>query len=605
MVFLQLFPQPQKITYLDEKIISHKIKSITCFDDALKEKALVILAKHFDEDGLTLIIEEDHNIAHSEGYSLTLNKTQVLIKAQKAVGAFYALNTLCDILESSNEKTLIIEDYPLLEIRGVMLDISRSKVPTLETLKQLVRMFAKLRYNHLELYIEGFAFEYQHFKPLLKAKNYISLKDYLALEKYAKEYYIDFVPNQNGFGHMSDWLALDEYQMLAECPDGFTIWGAHRMPSTLNPLDERSTMLVKKMYRDMIPHTSSKYFNMNFDEPYELGSGKSQEATLQSSVEDVYIDYFNKLYEDVKSYNKIPMLWGDVLVKHPEKIDKLPSDVIFIDWGYDKEYPFFEHAKMLASKKVKYMLAPGTSSWATITGRILDMQTTIENSTQAAKQYQALGVLVTDWGDVGHLQYLPISYLGFIYGGLLSWSKATFNDAITYLKKILNDDALCEAILELGKYHLLEGPYRGYGSRLFSAITYAEHARRQQNKLAYYQEKVCDNLIDEKHHQLLQISFAKAEALLKIANDSLETRELKNSLLLLKTLESLNQKFSLIREKKRIDFKNEIIKLKKYAKMHKKLWNARNNPHGYAQSVNRIIWLIEILEQLMGKENLQ
>ena len=63
--------------------------------------------------------------------------------------------------------------------------------------------------------------------------------------------------------------------------------------------------------------------------------------------------------------------------------------------------------------------------------------------------------------------------------------------------------------------------------------------------------------------------------------------------------------FSLIREKKRIDFKNEIIKLKKYAKMHKKLWNARNNPHGYTQSVNRIIWLIEILEQLMGKENLQ
>lgn len=75
-------------------------------------------------------------------------------------------------------------------------------------------MFATLRYNHLELYIEGFSFEYQSFKHLLSDNNYLCLQDYLELEKFAQEYYIDFVPNQNGFGHMSDWLAQDEYKNL-------------------------------------------------------------------------------------------------------------------------------------------------------------------------------------------------------------------------------------------------------------------------------------------------------------------------------------------------------------------------------------------------------
>ena len=50
------------------------------------------------------------------------------------------------------------------------------------------------------------------FPNVLDEKNYITLDDYLEIEKYANEYYLDFVPNQNGFGHMADWLAKEEYK---------------------------------------------------------------------------------------------------------------------------------------------------------------------------------------------------------------------------------------------------------------------------------------------------------------------------------------------------------------------------------------------------------
>ncbi len=601
---MKLFPNPKTLIFSKEKMNSKKISKVVSSFDEHFNNLLYQMFEVNKKEGMLLIIEKSDDITNDEGYKIKIEKDVITIVAKQPNGAFYGLITLRDILNSDNEMCLEIEDYPDLTVRGIMLDISRSKVPTLDTLKELVVMFATLRYNHLELYIEGFSFEYQSFRHLLNDKNYLCLKDYLELEKFAQDYYIDFVPNQNGFGHMSDWLAIDEYKGLAECENGFDIWGSHRAPSTLDPTNEESVNLVKKMYRDMLPYTSSRYFNMNFDEPYELGHGKSWKKVQETSIEEVYIEYFNILADDVRKYNKIPMLWGDVLVKHPEKISKLPKDVIFIDWGYNKDYPFEKHAKILFENDVKYILAPGTSSWSTITSRMLDMSLTIINSTKAAKKYNGLGILVTDWGDIGHLQYLPVSYLGFILGGLLSWGSCELDDAILYLKKMLKDDALCETIIELAKYHLLEGNYRDYGSRLFSAILWAEHARNQLNPIEFFKTRIFSNLIEEKNCQLLEISFNKAQLLLQIANSSLETNELKNSLKLLKVLLSINKKFTNIKEGILINFDDEIKVLQEYLIEHKHLWYIRNNPNGYEKSANRIKWLIEILTQMTRKENI-
>ena len=280
------------------------------------------------------------------------------------------------------------------------------------------------------------------------------------------------------------------------------------------------------------------------------------------------------------------------------------DDAIFIDWGYDKGYPFEKHAKILSEKNVKYMLAPGTSSWSTITSRTLDMEHTILNSAKAAKKYNSLGVLITDWGDMGHLQYLPVSYLGFILGGINSWTDATLYDAIEYLKEYLKDDYLVEAMLELGRYHLLEGEYRGYGSRLFSAIMWAEHSRRQENTIDFFKTRMFSNLIDEPNLNMLKISFAKAQKLLVFAKESLEKDELLNSLHLLNVLVSVNEKLAKIKNNLSVDFNDEIDELKKYLIKHEQLWLMRNIEYGYKKSADRIVWLIEILNELARKEKL-
>lgn len=607
---MNLYFKPKKTKYLIEKFKFKSIKNILNeFSDNLNFHIKDNLNISTTE-GLTLKIQLDttsninNNKCRNDGYLIETTPSEITIKSFTERGAYYGILALKEMLNTNNDNCFEIEDYPDLEIRGVMLDISRSKVPKLETLKELIKKFAKLRYNHLELYVEGFSFEYQSFKKYLTDNNYISLKDYLECEKFALKYYIDFVPNQNGFGHMGDWLKLDEFKHLAECEDGFYMWGSNRAPSTLDATSNESVELVKKMYKDMLPYTQSKYFNMDFDEPYELGHGKSKEQAEKTSIEDVYIDYFNKLAEEVKSYGKIPMLWGDVLVKKINKIDRLPKDAIFIDWGYNKDYLFEEHAKALNEKKVKYLLAPGTSSWSTISGRLLDMKTTITNSASAAKKYNGLGIILCDWGDIGHLQYLPISYLAFIYGGLIAWNQTDFYTAILYLKEMMDDDALCEAIIELAKYHMLEGDYRDYGSRLFSTILWSEHSQNEIDPLEFFKSRVYSNLISKENYELLKISFTKAKSLLAIAKNTLETAEVKNSLLLLEVLGEINQKLQQQINGLTISFEDEINTLNAYLTEHKRLWDERNNPNGYKLSAQRICWLIKNLKKLDGKENL-
>lgn len=599
-----LIPRPHEIKKSGSVL---KNKAIGKVENAFSP----LLFRHYkdmilaDDSSPTILeIKQDLSVENEEEYHLIIQEDRIQIISKTEKAAFYGLVTLKQLQSEQIIETQEIKDKPDLEVRGLMLDISRAKVLNVSSIKKIIDLVAELKYNHLELYVEGFSYEYKNIKEALADKNYLTQEEYLEVEKYAIEKYIDFVPNQNGFGHMSDWLALDKFKELAECPDGFEIWGSKRPPSTLDPTNPKSFELVKQMYEEMIPFTKSKYFNMNFDEPYELGHGKSKQECLKTSTEDVYIEYLEKLANVVRKYNKTPMIWGDVLLKHPDKITKLSKDIVFIDWGYNKAYDFVNHAKMLEELKVKYLLAPGTSTWSSITGRFIDMKETIENSTYASKKYHGLGILLTDWGDMGHLQYLPSSYLGFIYGAMLSWSSGTIEDAEKYLAIILNDETLAKVIVELSHYHELEGEYRDYGTRLFASIMWAEHGRRQDDKVNFFLNRMKSNIISYEAVQKLHDLFIQEKNKLQNAKECLEKDEIKNAILLLETLLDINERLHSYLDNCIVNFDEPIKNLEKYLENHKKLWLARNIKEGYAFSANRINWLIEMLMCLDRKEKI-
>lgn len=604
---MSLIPTPKSIK-ITEKSFKLAPKMI-CYSAFFDNKLLKALTKDLKITPISGNIEEATIVFEKvdlprESYKINIQPQKLLIQASDEVGIFYGIKTIKQMINKDQINCCEISDAPDLKIRGVMLDISRSKVATLATLKQLVDLFADLKYNHLELYVEGFSYEYQSFPEVLQEGNYISRSDYLELEKYAHESYLDLVPNQNGFGHMSDWLARDEYHELAECSDGFTIWGSHRPPSTLDPTNPKSYQLVKKMYDDMLPYFKSPYFNMNFDEPYELGFGKSKEICDKTSKADVYVEYLKPLAEVVRSYHKTPMIWGDVLIHHPDAIKKLPDDIIFIDWGYNLNYPFEEHAKILHQAGTSFMAASGTNTWSTVVGRYDDMKGSIENSANSVKKYQGLGTIVTDWGDIGHLQYLPFSYPGFIYGAICAWGKPDESLIKPYLDKLVGT-TLSEVILKLSTYTRYEGGYRDYGSRLFSAIMWAEHATRGANPQEFFLERMKANLITTDNLEKLESFFSELAEAVRQEEPSLVQVEVKNSINLMLVLVDINRNLGLyLQEHQTVSFETSIIALEAQQREHQKMWNMRNNPAGYSFSAKRFEWLIQMLSLLDGKEKL-
>src|SRR6185295_18746980 len=142
-------------------------------------------------------------------------------------------------------------------------------------------------------------------------------------------------------------------------------------------------------------------------------------------TERVYLDFLREVHARVQRRGHRLQFWGDIIVKRPELIAELPRDAIALEWGYEADHPFTEHLELFRRAGLEFYVCPGTSSWNSIAGR---SDNAILNLARAAQQGQAagaLGLLTTDWGDHGHLQPLPVSYLGLLLGAGFSWNVAS------------------------------------------------------------------------------------------------------------------------------------------------------------------------------------
>ncbi len=359
-----------------------------------------------------------------QGYRLQITPQRVTITACEPAGLFYGVMTMKQVLRqcAGELPCCEIDDHPDFPSRGVMLDISRDKVPTLETLFALVDELAEWKVNHLELYTEH-TFAYRNHREVWAQASPMTGEDILRLDAYCRERFVELVPNQNSFGHMHRWLKLPRYRHLAECPDGFDWpWGGHSdEPFSLDPTNPESLQLIAGLYEELLPHFSSRKFNVGCDETFDLGLGRSKQECERKGKGRVYLEFLLKIYELVKQHGRTMHFWGDIIMEHPELVPELPRDVVALEWGYESTHPFDEHGAKFAASGIPFYVCPGTSSWNTIAGRTENCLGNLRNAAENGLKHGATGYLNTDWGDNGHWQYLPVSYLGFAAGAALSW----------------------------------------------------------------------------------------------------------------------------------------------------------------------------------------
>ncbi len=367
------------------------------------------------------------SVRHEQGYELTIGEGRIDAVANTPAGLFYAVQTLTQLLEQVGAgrelPTLRGRDWPDFPQRGLMLDISRDKVPTMDTLFDLVDMLASWKINQFQLYTEH-TFAYRKHPLVWQEASPLTAEEIITLDAYCHDRFIELVPNQNTFGHMHRWLTHPAYAHLAEKIDGAqTPWGFYNPePFSLSPAVPGSIDLVRDLLDELLPNFHSRQINVGCDETYDIGQGLSQALVEEKGKGPVYLDHLLKIYREVKARGCIMQFWGDIIMAHPELVKELPRDIIALEWGYEAGHPFAEHGRLFAESGVPFYVCPGTSSWNTIAGRTNNALGNLKNAAENGLTHGAVGFLNTDWGDNGHWQPLPVSFLGYAVGAAVAWA---------------------------------------------------------------------------------------------------------------------------------------------------------------------------------------
>lgn len=350
----------------------------------------------------------------AEGYRLRADSGRVTIESSTPAGRARARATLGQLTgEGAVVPDVDIEDAPAFPVRGLLVDISRDKVPTLDTLVDLVDLMAGWKLNHLELYTEH-TFAYTGHPLVWRDASPVTAEDLAVLRRRCAEHHIELTANQACLGHMERWLALERYRPLAAAPDGWLDGrGRRRAPTTLEPTNPASLSLCRELLAELLGHVPGGRVHVNLDEPWELA------ATGRGAD---YLDYLAALRHAPELDGREMLVWGDIVASDPALADRLPAGVTVCEWGYEANHPFAARVEALASAGVDHWVCPGTSSWNSVVGRLQNAVGNIDAAVAAGARSGAGGVLLTDWGDNGHLQPLAVSLPGVAAAAEAAWT---------------------------------------------------------------------------------------------------------------------------------------------------------------------------------------
>jgi hypothetical protein len=451
------FTLPEKTadTFLGSARASHAVFSTL----AEHSKPAAIRLTEIAPDEASAATREGACAPQHEFYTLTISKNGIEISFRETGGLRAAAATLRQLLRQYGRRLpcLKIRDWPDFARRGVMLDISRGRVPKLETLLDLAERLADFKINELQLYTEH-TFAYRKYKSVWQSWGALTGAEIRKLDARCAQLGMDLVPNQNSFGHLRQFLEHPKLKKLAEVSKPYEDASGEfvRRPTTLAPNHPGTLPFLRGLYDELLPNFSSKFFNVGCDETWDLGRGQSEALCDAKGKGRVYLDFLKQVYREVSARGKTMMFWGDIILKYPLLIRELPKDMIALNWGYEANHPFAKEAAQFAKAKISFYVCPGTSTWQTLIGRHDNALANLRTAAKARKKSGAIGYLITDWGDGGHPQPLAVSWPMYLAGAALAWNAKDFDGnklASVLTRDIFGDQKITDASFKLGFAH--------------------------------------------------------------------------------------------------------------------------------------------------------
>jgi len=345
-----------------------------------------------------------------EGYVLHIDQERLILVANNDTGLFYGVQTLRQLVRGNRSgdriPALDITDWPALKYRGWQDDISRGPIPTMEFLKAEIRRMSYFKMNIFTLYTENVFKLKSH--PRIAPPDGITAAQVKELSAYARKYHIDLVGNFQAFGHFGKILQKPYYAHLAETP------------SVISPAFPETYDLLGDILREIASAYDSRFFMINCDEVFGLGSGPAKTMVDTMGIAGVYAYHINKLVQILKPFHKTILMWGDIAGDYPEIISKLPDDIVFLPWVYQSAPSYKFMIEPFKKAGMNFWVCPGISCWRRIFPGLSTAEVNISHFVRDGVTMGAEGMLNTTWDDDGE-NFFSYNWLPLAWGAACAW----------------------------------------------------------------------------------------------------------------------------------------------------------------------------------------
>ena len=372
-------------------------------DTSLRAKKLL------HEEGLTLTAP-----MQNEGYVLVTGERDAYVIGHTAAGVFYGAQTLAQLVTPGGAGPILrgalIRDWPAMRWRGVHDDLSRGPVPTLDFQKQQIRTFAAYKLNVYSPYFENTMQYDSNPLPALPGGS-ISKEDAKALVDYAERYHITIIPEQEAFGHLHKVLTWQQYAPLAEIPNG----------AVLAPGQPGSMQIIAQWFDELAGTYPGPFLHIGADETAELGQGQTANAVQQRGLGAVYIDFLSAIHAKLAPLHRRLLFWGDMAMRSPDLVPRLPRDMIAVAWTYDPEPKGYAAWLTPYTKAgMETWVSPGVNNWNRVWPDYDMALRNIQGFVADGQQAGSTGMLNTIWDDDGEGLFLEDWY-GVLFGAAAAW----------------------------------------------------------------------------------------------------------------------------------------------------------------------------------------
>ena len=348
-----------------------------------------------------------------EGYILLIDENGISLEALTSKGLFYGAMSLIQLLEKAEEKTLPyfkVIDYPDMKVRAVSDDISRGQVSTLDNFKKIIVHMSRYKMNVYMPYIEDMLL-FNAYPTIGVNRGALTKEEASELVDFAGKHFVEVIPIFQTLGHYENILSQDEFLKYAEFP------GA----ASLNVTNDSIYVFLETMMKEVFELFPTKFFHMGADESYDVGLGYSKKLVDETNIATVHANHYKKIYNIAQKYGKTVLMYGDIILQHPEILSQIPKDIIVVDWHYraDKNYT---STKTFKESGFEYYVSPSSWNFLTTFPTNINSLPNIKHIIKDGLKNGSAGMVNSNWGDYGAETFKELILFNYAWSAQCAWN---------------------------------------------------------------------------------------------------------------------------------------------------------------------------------------